>query len=238
VTTPDGAPLPRPRPNPSQPGVTPPSGGNAAPQSQPGRADTTPDEPPAPPRVYQTACPAVLMGQVEAKALPPIHEGPNNQCGLQSPLSVTAVFANGRSIPLSSAATLDCGMASTLPAWFAEMDRYVLAHEKTTIEKVIVSTSYMCRNVDNAAVGNLSFHAFADGLDVIGFELADGRKVMLEEAWRGTTEQGSAIWHFARDSACTHFTTVLGPEADSFHQNNLHVDLGCHGKSCTSRLCE
>jgi hypothetical protein len=32
--------------------------------------------------------------------------------------------------------------------------------------------------------------------------------------------------------------TVLSPDADSFHQDNLHLDLGCHGKLCTARLCQ
>ena len=46
------------------------------------------------------------------------------------------------------------------------------------------------------------------------------------------------IIHFTHDAACTYFMTVLGPDADKFHQNHFHVDLGCHGKTCTYRICE
>jgi hypothetical protein len=190
---------------------------------------------PIEPKIYQTACPAVMDGRVVAKALPPIHEG---QCGLQSPLSLEAVAANGRSIPLNAAVTTDCGMATALPAWIEEVDSYIFAHDKTRIETINVSTNYACRNVDNAKTGNLSFHAFADALDIIGFTLADGRTISIEPGWYGTPEQGSQILRFARDSACTHFMTVLGPEADSFHQDNMHLDLACHGKACTTRLCQ
>ncbi|MDB5535836.1 MAG: extensin family protein [Devosia sp.] len=188
-----------------------------------------------PARIFQTACPAMLTGQVEAKALPPISDG---QCKSQSPLSVTGVLVNGRMVPFNIEAVTDCGMATALPEWIAEVDNYVKAHDDTSIASVTVGTGYMCRNVNNAAEGNLSFHAFADALDVVGFRLEDGRNVTVEEGWTGTEEQGSRIVKFAHDAACGHFTTTLGPEANALHHDHIHVDLGCHGKTCTSRLCE
>lgn len=232
-------PLPRPRPEQS---ATPEAEDKPVTPETPAIDDpapveeaSKPDEPAAPPRVYQTACPAVLSGQVEATSLPPIEDG---QCTVQSPLLVTGVLANGRMIPFSGEATLNCGMATALPAWVADVDSYLKATAETTIESVIVGTTYMCRNVNNAAEGNLSFHAFADAVDVVGFRLADGRTVTVEEAWTGTVEQGSRIVRFAHDSACGHFTTVLGPEANALHHDHLHLDLGCHGQRCVARLCE
>ncbi len=194
-----------------------------------------PAEPAAPPRVYQTACPAVLLGRVEAKALPPISEA---QCGMQSPLSVTGVLANGRMVPVSGGVQTDCGVASALPGWIEQIDSYALAKENTRIAEVVVGTSYMCRNVDNGKTGNLSFHAFADALDVVGFKLEDGRFVTVEGGWSDALSPEGRLLRFAHDSACAHFTTVLGPEANASHQDHLHVDLGCHGKTCTARLCE
>jgi hypothetical protein len=194
-----------------------------------------PAEPPVPPRVYQTTCPAVIAGQVEATALSPIDD---NMCRVQSPLAVTGVLANGRMVPFSGAATLDCGMAAALPAWVADVDGYLAAYADTRIESVIVGTSYMCRNVNGAATGNLSFHSFADALDVVGFTLADGRTVSVEAAWNGSGEQERRIVRFAHDAACTRFTTVLGPEANAQHHDHLHLDLGCHGSRCVARLCQ
>jgi hypothetical protein len=114
----------------------------------------------------------------------------------------------------------------------------VAAHDKTRIKTINFGTSYSCRNVDNAKVGNLSFHAFADALDLIGFTLEDGRTISIAPGFRGTPAEGSQILHFARDAACTHFMTVLSPDADAYHQDNMHIDLGCHGKMCTTRLCQ
>ena len=193
------------------------------------------EEPAAPPREYQVACPAVLNGEVTATALPPIEEG---QCGLQSPLSLEAVMANGRSVPLNAPVTTDCGMATALPGWVADVDRWLMATEDTRIETVNVGTNYACRNVNNGRSGNLSFHAFGDALDVIGFTLEDGRTITVLTGWPGTVEQGSRIIRFAHDAACTHFTTVLGPAANELHRDHLHLDLGCHGQRCTARLCE
>ncbi|HTM79145.1 MAG TPA: extensin family protein [Devosia sp.] len=215
--------LPRPRPEAPEAETVPeaaPKAESAAPASEP---------------IFQTACPALLAGQVEAKALPPLSDG---QCQAQSPLSVTGVMANGRRIPFSGEAITDCGMATALPGWIAAVDLYVQAHDDTKIESVLIGTSYMCRNVNNAEAGNLSFHGFADALDVVGFTLADGRSVTVEQGWTGSAAQGSVIVKFAHDAACGQFTTTLGPDANALHHDHIHIDLGCHGKSCSARLCE
>lgn len=219
-----GVDLPRPRPEEPE-----------APETAPGKDAEETAQTPEPGRVFQTACPAVLSGQVAAKALPPISEG---QCKSQSPLSVTGVMANGRMIPLNTEVMTDCGMTTALPEWITEVDSYVRAHDDTQIASVLVGTGYMCRNVNNAAAGNLSFHGFADALDVVGFTLDDGRSITVEQGWTGSAAQGSKIVKFAHDAACGHFTTTLGPEANALHHDHIHVDLGCHGKSCTARLCE
>jgi hypothetical protein len=233
-------PLPRKRPEKSaeQPAVDVPA--ETVPEvaeggAPPAEGTLPPKEEPKKPRIYQTTCPAVIAGLVEAKPLPPISEPP---CGEQSPLSVTGVLANGRMIPFTGETTLDCNMATVLPAWVADVEGYLRSHDNTGIESVIVGTSYMCRNVNNASGGNLSFHAFADALDVVGFKLEDGRTVTVEKGWHGTEEDGSRIVKFAHDAACTRFTTVLGPEANALHHDHLHLDLGCHSARCVARLCE
>ncbi|KQW78998.1 hypothetical protein ASC89_11865 [Devosia sp. Root413D1] len=227
--------LPRHRPaaTPDKPAPKPPAADPIGPPLPPGEHVAEPAEPTA--RIYQTACPAVLLGKVEAKALPPIEE---KQCGTQSPLSVTGVLANGRMVPVAGGVETDCGIASALPDWIESIDSYLMARDNTRIAEVVVGTSYMCRNVNNGSTGNLSFHAFADALDVVGFKLEDGRFVTVDGGWRDALSPEGRLLRFAHDSACAHFTTVLGPEANAEHHDHLHVDLGCHGKTCTARLCE
>ncbi len=228
-------PLPRPRPDNEPAPDSPETTQEPAADGETHAAPEAEDVPAAPPRIYQSACPAALTGEVEARMLPPISEG---QCGAASPLAVSAVLANGRMVPLSGEVTTSCGMASALPGWVASVDAYLAARENTRIESVLVGTSYMCRNVNNGADGNLSFHAFAEALDVVGFRLADGRTVTIEGGWADALSPEGRLLRFAHGSACAHFTTTLGPEANSLHGDHLHLDLGCHGKTCTARLCE
>lgn len=232
-------PLPRHRPDAAAPAAAP--AGPEAPASGEVYGPPKPEEhlaepkPPTEPRIYQTACPAVLLGRVEAKALPPIADG---QCHAQSPLSLTGVLANGRMVPVSGGVETDCGVASALPGWVESVDSYLKSREDTEIAEVVVGTSYMCRNVNGASTGNLSFHGFADALDVVGFRLEDGRFVTVEGGWANATSPEGRLLRFAHDSACASFTTVLGPEANAEHHDHLHLDLGCHGKTCTARICE
>jgi hypothetical protein len=223
-------PLPRPRPE------APPSPA----EKEPPQSEAADDHGAAPkssePRIFQTACPAVIMGLVTAKPLPPLSEG---SCGERSPLELESVTLRGRSVPINGKVVANCQMATALPEWLDSVDGYVAAHEKTHIAEVNVGTSYMCRDrVTGTKNDTPSEHGFADAMDVVGFTLEDGRRIDVETAWPGTEEQGSRLIRFARDAACSVFTTVLGPEANALHHDHLHVDLGCHGKTCTARLCE
>lgn len=215
----EDVPLPRERPNP------------------PVQAEkSAPDTASSKPRIFQTACPAVIAGMVAAKALPPISEG---QCGEQSPLALSGVMANGRMVEVTGDPTINCELASALPAWASAVDGYVSAHDKSRIAAINVGTSYSCRDRRTGEANtDLSEHAFADALDVTGFTLEDGRTVTVEKGWQGTDADGKGIVRFAHDAACTSFMTVLGPDANALHHDHLHLDFGCHGKACTARLCE
>jgi hypothetical protein len=213
-------PLPRPRPEPSE--------------DEPARLATPAPEVP-PPRIYQSACPAVIRGQVDARMMPPISEA---QCGVRSPLAVSNLIVNGRSVPLSGEATLTCGMAESLADWAAAVDGYLAARERTRIARILTGTSYSCRPRNNAKGADLSEHAFGNALDIIGFELEDGRTMSLPDGWNVPLAPAGRLLRFAHDAGCARFTTTLGPEANALHADHLHLDLGCHGENCTARLCE
>lgn len=186
-------------------------------------------------RVYQTACPALIDGRIAGRMLRPIREG---QCGERSPLLVSGILVNGRMIELSAEATLTCAMASTLPDWASRVDAFAQTVENSRIATLIVGTSYQCRDRRTGTESrDLSEHGLANGLDVTGFALADGRLVTVEAGW-GVEEKGESLLRFAHDAACTAFMTVLGPEANSAHRDHLHLDQGCHGRACLTRICQ
>lgn len=241
----EATPLPRPRPEAAdvaepevaakpaeaieKPGTEPEAPVAEEPEAKPEQ------EPEAEARVYQTACPAVLKGLVEAEALPPLAEG---ICGEQSPISVTGVLSRGRMVPTSTPIITNCEMASALPAWVEAVDSYALATADTGIDSVNIGTSYMCRNRNNASSGFTSEHGFANAIDVVGFTLANGETIAVEADWLPAAAPEGRLLRFAHDAACTGFTTVLGPEANADHEDHLHLDLGCHGQSCTAWICE
>ena len=244
VSGPTVAPVPRPRPPglPEAPALAIP----AAPVQEVEEPDVPepvvgsepepePAPTPEPERIYQAACPAVLQGLVAAEMVPPLSDG---ACGEQSPLRVTAVLSRGRLVPLSSPITTNCQMASALPDWVADVDGYAQAMLGSPLAAVTTGTSYMCRNRNNGETGFTSEHGFANALDVTGFTLEDGRSIGVEGNWLPATAPEGRLLRLAHDAACGGFTTVLGPEANAEHKDHLHLDLGCHGETCTARICE
>jgi len=202
------------------------------------RPDYSASPKPLPPKpatqIYQAACPVVLDGRAVGKIMAPLAE---NGCGTQSPFRITAIRTPDRTIKLSSAIKVNCSMATALVEWVSALDRQVEAASKSTLSKINVGTSYTCRRRNNQESGKISEHGFANALDLTGFELGNGKTVALPSAWN-TEGVAQELIKSAHKLACTHFTTVLGPQANALHQDHLHLDMGCHGKSCTYRVCD
>lgn len=244
AVAPEAPPVPRPRPPslPDVPVVEAPAVPDAAEEAVDEQAVEEPVEPeveakpePEVERVYQVACPAVIQGLVEAEMAPPLSEG---ICGEQSPLVVTGVLSRGRTVPLSSPVTTNCQMASALPDWVETVDGYAETMLESRLAQVDTGTSYMCRNRYSAENGFTSEHGFANAVDVTGFTLEDGRSIGVEGDWMPAAEPEGRLLRLAHDAACGDFMTVLGPEANAEHKDHLHLDLGCHGQACTTRICE
>ncbi len=108
------------------------------------------------------------------------------------------------------------------------------------VATVDVFGAYSCRLVDNEAGARLSEHSFGNAVDVAGFTLADGRKLEFVRDWKAPGTQEAAFLHETHAGACQYFTTVLGPGADVFHYNHIHLDLANHGATDTGprRICK
>ena len=82
--------------------------------------------------------------------------------------------------------------------------------------------SYSCRNV--AGSGRRSAHASAAAIDIAGFVLEDGRRVMVQSAWHGGSDKEREFLRVVQGSACKRFGTVLGPDYNSAHYDHLHLE--------------
>lgn len=85
--------------------------------------------------------------------------------------------------------------------------------------------SFACRNVYHRKQGRLSQHASADALDISGFRLKDGERIVLARDWQGDGRKAQFL-RAVQQAACTHFSTVLGPDYNAAHANHFHLDMG------------
>ena len=155
------------------------------------------------------------------------------------PLKVSAL-ANG-AIAVDKTLTIDCPMIPALEAWLndiVEPDAQTRFGQR--VATVNVFGAYSCRGIDNMPGARLSEHAFGNAVDVAGFTLADGREIDFVRDWKTTDTQEAAFLHEVHAGACQYFTTVLGPGADVFHYNHIHLDLANHGSTDTGprRICK
>jgi Extensin-like protein C-terminus len=160
-------------------------------------------------------------------------------CGMTRPLKVSAL-ANG-AIAVDKVLTIDCPMIPALEAWLKDIvEPDAQARFGQRVATINVFGAYSCRSVDNIAGAQLSEHAFGNAVDVAGFTLADGRAIDFVHDWKNTDSQEGAFLREMHAGACQYFTTVLGPGADAFHYNHIHLDLARHGSTNIGprRICK
>jgi len=164
-------------------------------------------------------------------------DGPET-CGMEHPLRVAAL--KDGAIPLDKAVVMDCPMVAALNDWLdSVVQPAAMARFGVPVSELDVFGAYSCRSIDNMAGRRLSEHAFGNAVDVSGFVLADGRKIVIVRDWGAAGAQEAAFLREAEGGACGLFTTVLAPGADRFHYNHFHLDLAMHGRTNTGprRYC-
>ncbi len=167
----------------------------------------------------------------------PAIDGPGI-CGMTRPLKLIAL-QDGQ-VQVSKPVTIDCSLTAGLDLWLQEvLQPLAQARFGASIASIDAFGAYSCRSVDNLGGMPLSEHAFGNAIDVSGFTLSDGRKIVVQRDWGRSDTQESAFLHDAEASACDRFNTVLAPGSNSYHSNHMHLDLAMHGRTNTGprRIC-
>jgi hypothetical protein len=203
----------------------------AAPERAPAEA-----LPQAPKSEAASTCLAKLVADgasTEAETAPPASaEG----CGIDAPVRLSSIIAGGDAVSLPDHPLIACEFAAVL----ADYVRLIVAplgqatfHAKVaTIE---TGPGYDCRTQDRIAGAKISAHAKGLAIDFMAITLADKRRILVE---RQTGGDEASYFRAVRTAACGWFTTVLGPGADAFHANNMHLDIEQHGSSGSYRICQ
>lgn len=170
----------------------------------------------------KSACARLLKdGGYEFKALEPIKEG---ACGAPAPLRLSYINDVPR-VEIRPGATMTCPLAEALDRWLREV---VQPRAKALLQANVIRlgnlSAYQCRNRYNSPTERISYHAFAEAVDVSEFVTAKGEHISVLEHWPVADERSQFLREI-HDGACKIFGTVLGPQANAAHKNHFHLDM-------------
>lgn len=131
--------------------------------------------------------------------------------------------------PTSGLGPMTCPLARNFAAW-AQYAVKPAARRYFGREVVKIETfgTYSCRNIYGGRSGRLSQHASSNAVDVAGFVLSDGRRIMLTSGWKGDRDAQDFL-RALHKSACRRFGTVLGPDYNAAHHDHFHFDMSGNG---------
>ena len=159
-------------------------------------------------------------------------------CVVVQPVQLKSVLINGTNLQLPDHPILNCAFALNFVSWLQDLGGpAALEKEGTVLTHFYTGPGFECRGRNGDASAKISEHGFGNAVDVERLQFADGLKVLVHDA-PDTTAPGYDVLKAIRASACTRFTTVLGPGSNAAHREHFHFDSGVHGKSGTYRICE
>jgi hypothetical protein len=131
--------------------------------------------------------------------------------------------------PVTNLGAMTCPLARNFAAWAQYAVRPAArAYFGTEVVKIETFGTYSCRNIYGGRSGRLSQHATSNAVDVAGFVLADGRRIMLDGGWHGDKASQDFL-RALHKSACRRFGTVLSPDYNAAHYNHFHLDMSGNG---------
>jgi hypothetical protein len=192
--------------------------GGCIPQARhPGRLVPPSDESPA---AYQ-AC-LFDLAALGAKIEPLPDRSWANGCSATRSVKLVAI-----GIPVTNLGAVKCGMARPFVQWIQQaVQPAAQARFGTYVTRIESLGSFACRPVNNVEGAKLSEHGRANAIDIAAFVLADGRRVTVKEDWNGRDDAARAFLRDLHRAACRRFNVVLGPDANAYHRDHLHFDMG------------
>jgi hypothetical protein len=139
-------------------------------------------------------------------------------CGVSNPVKITAVDGVG----LSQASIMDCTTAKALNSWVKQSVKPTVGRLGGGVDSLRVASHYSCRTRNSKPGAKISEHGKGKAIDISAIRLKNGSLISVLNGWRDPVK-GKVLKSLHR-SACGPFGTVLGPNADKYHQDHFHFD--------------
>ena len=139
-------------------------------------------------------------------------------------LCTCTVRVHSAGVGFSSSFIASCPLAAA----FAVFERHDLQPTAQAIfgQRVVQVEhvgSFACRSIPGSQ--RRSQHASANALDIVGFRLADGRRISVLRDWP-KQDQNAQFLRQVQQGACARFNATLGPHYNAAHRDHFHVDMG------------
>jgi hypothetical protein len=129
--------------------------------------------------------------------------------------------------PVANLGAMTCPLALRFARWTREaMQPAARTWLGSRVVRVESFGTYSCRPVNSRPGARLSEHGRSNAVDIGAFVLADGRRITVLAGWRGEDEDVRRFLRAIHAAGCRRFGIVLGPDADAFHRDHLHFDMG------------
>lgn len=139
-------------------------------------------------------------------------------CGIADPVRVTEVSG----LKLSQPAVMDCTTAKALNTWVREGVFPAVGRLGGGPSSLRVAAHYACRTRNNQSGAKISEHGRGRAIDISAVKLKNGAQITVLKGWRDPVK--GKVLKKMHKAACGPFGTVLGPNADRFHQDHFHFD--------------
>lgn len=159
-------------------------------------------------------------------------------CVVVEPVQLISIRTDGLVVQLPDHPILNCAFALHFASWLQELGGpAATAKEGFALTSFFTGPGYQCRGRNGDSSAKISEHGSGNAVDIERLKFSDGRMFLVHDAIDPQSPAFETL-KAIRASACTRFTTVLGPGANAAHSEHFHFDLGVHGKSGTYRICE
>lgn len=159
--------------------------------------------------------------EIQGERLAPI-QGRIIGCGIAEPVRVRAVSG----VSLSQRALMDCTTAQALKSWLDKTAKPALSGTGGGLAQLEVAAHYVCKTRNSRPGARLSEHAKGRAIDISAVRLRDGTVFSVQSGWTAAGQRD--VMRQLHSGACGPFGTVLGPDADRFHQGHFHFDTARH----------